>query len=245
MKLFQVLDMVREHVGRDKLGDDALRYCVERGLRAIETHANFYWMERSKYFEVNEGQQVYSIASDLYIDDYKDTEMILVSDRTADDPEWHEVVGPETIATTKGNFAEGDEGQPAFWSLNEEDEDPSFYLWPPLPDQPYRGFWAGWCWTTLPESTTSEAHEVLRRWPDALIYMATAEGVAITTKDLEAKSFWERQFINPVDQTVLTEYKKIKLYQEQRRSPKRHRGVSTNANTTLSNKLAQKEKLWF
>lgn len=245
MKLYEVRDVVREHVGRDKVTDPVLDWCLGRALRQIEQRDDFYWMQASKLFEVVEGQQAYSIRDDIFADDYKSANLVLVSDRTADDPSWHEVSGPESIATTKANFSEADEGCPAFWTLREEGDDPTILFWPPVPDQPYRGELHYYAWTALPTSATSDEHEVLRRWPEALIYLATAQGVLVATKDMEASMFWEMQFINPANQTVSTEYKKIKLYQEQRHTAKRFRNPTSSGATTLASKRAQRQKEWF
>lgn len=244
MKLYQVLDQVRENVGRDKLSEPALRYAIERGLRRIEQQDNFYWMAASKLFPIYDGQQDYSIKDDLDIEDYKDANYLLASDRTATDPDWFEVVGPEPIASSKLNFAEGDEGAPAFWSLKEEG-DPTILLWPPNPEQDFRGELHYFKWTTLPEATTSENHEVLRRWPDALIFTATAEGILLATKDIEQAQFWELRFYNPANPQVSTEYKKIKLYEAQRKQAKRFRNEASSGSTTMTNKLRQAQKIWF
>jgi len=249
MKLFEVKDVVRDQVGRDKLSETMFDWCLQRGLREIEKRGNFYWMEASKLFELDNDRetQIYSIGDDLNISDYKDAQEpgILVSDRTATAPEWNEVVGPEQEVQVKGNFTETDSGQPAFWSLREENDDPSIVLWPPALDRDYRAQLFYYKWTTLPTDVNSTAHEVLRRWPEALIYMATEQGVLLTTKDAEQSQFWQLQFINPANPSMVTEYQKIKLYQEQRKQRKGTSTSPTSGASTLDNKLAIHQQRWF
>ncbi len=247
MKLFEVRDQVRENVGRDKLNEGVLDYCIKKGLAEIEKADNFYWMEASKLFELDNDriEQVYSIGDDLNITDYKDAQILLISDRTATDPEWHEVTGPEMESQVKGNFTEASSGQPGFWSLRDENDASNIVLWPPVLDKDYRAKLFYYRWTALPVDANSTAHEVLRRWHDALIYVATAEGILISTKDVEQANFWSARFRNVADEKVNTEYKKIKLYQEQRKARKGTSTSPTNGVATLSNRLAIHQQRWF
>lgn len=244
MKKFEVADIVREHVGRDKLSEPMLEWCLGRGLREIEKRDNFYWMEAEKVFDILDGQQEYSFTEDLLINDFKEAELMLVSDRTADDPCWEEISGPEPFHSTKINFTEGSEGKPAFWTLQESVDEPTIVLWPPLPDQDYRAQLIYWRWTSLPESSRSDSHEVLRRWPEALIYLACEQGVMVTTKDPDQAMYWRSLFIN-IDPKVNTEYKRIKDYQQSRHSRQRFRTSPSNGNTTMTQRLNDRQRMWY
>lgn len=245
MKLYEVKDVVREHVGRDRVNEVILDFCLQRGLRELEKRENWYWMEASQVFDIHEDQQEYSIANDLQIDDYKDADLLLVSDRSQTNPAWCEVVGPEMISSTKSNFAETDSATPAFWSLREENDDPTIILWPPNPDQDYRGDFHYFHWTALPADSKSSNHEVLRRWPEALIYLATEQAILVATKDVEQATFWRLQFDNPADQHMGSELKKMKLYQQERRTRKRFNSSSSNAGTTLGSQARISQGGWF
>jgi len=85
---------------------------------------------------------------------------------------------------------------------------------------------------------------VLRRWPEALIYLAAEQGFMIAKKDMEMAQFWRLQFDNP-NQLINTEYKRIKIYQQERRNHKRFRDNTSNATSTNSDKLLTKQKAWF
>lgn len=231
-------------MGRDRISEPVLKWCLDRGLREIEKRDNFYWMEASQTFDILDSQQEYSLTDDLLITDFKEAEIMLVSDRTETDPIWTEVVGPEPIANTKSNFSETADGKPNFWTLNEDNDDPTIMFWPPVPDQDYRGQLIYYKWTNLPDSSTSEAHEVLKRWPEALIYLAMEQAIMVSTKDMEAASYWRSMFVN-INPVVNTEYKRIKLYQESRHSAQRFRNSATNGTTTLSAKLNSAQKQWF
>jgi len=247
MKLYEVRDVVREHVGRDKLSDPMLDWCVRRGLREIEKHGNFYWMETNKIFEIIDGQQEY-VLSDFGMQDFKASEVLLATDRTETDPKPFEIVGPEMIQDTKPNFTETEEGQPAFFTIREDGDtthdQPSILLYPPLPDQNYRAQWFYFRWTELPIDARSDSHEVLRRWPEALIYLATEQAMIVSTKDLEAGVFWKSLFINP-NPIVNSEYKRIKQYHEQRHQRQRIDGRPSSGTTTLPARSAAGQKGWF
>lgn len=237
MKLSEVRDVVREHVGRDKLSDPQLDWCVQRGLRELEKQANFYWMETSVLFAIAEDQQEYTL-EDIGVEDFKASEILLVSDRTQTDPTWEECVGPEMLVDTKVNFSEGASGKPAFFTFREDSEDgEAILLWPPLPDQDYRAQWFFYRWTTLPASAVSDSHEVLRRWPEALIFLATEQGVITATKDIEAGQFWRAQFER--------EHHRLSLYQEKRHQRQRFRPSSAQSSTTLTDRLRQQQKSWM
>lgn len=244
MKLYECLDIIREQIGRDRISDPLLKWCLDRGLREIEKRDNFYWMEAKQTFDILEDQQEYSIAEDLLINDFKESEIMFGSDRTAEDPQWFEISGPDTKADTKPNFAEGDRGIPGFFTLQEDDDNPSILLWPPKPQQDYRGEWHYFRWTALPTAANSESHEVLRRWPESLIYLACEQAVMVTTKDPEQAMYWRSLFIN-IDPKVNTEYKRIKDYQQSRKSRKRFNSSASNNNTTLTNRLRGQQGAWF
>lgn len=237
MKLSEAKDVVREHVGRDKLSDPQLDWCMQRGLREIEKAENFYWMETHQQFHIIEDQQEYTL-EDIGVVDYKESEIMLVSDRTADDPDWSEVIGPEMLEDTKPNFSEASTGKPAFFTMREEGDDPSILFWPPLPEQDFLAQWYYYKWTSLPTAATSDSHEVLRRWPEALIYLATEQGILTSTKDVESAGFWRSQFTQ-------AEWPRMKLYQQKRHSRQRFRTSSSQGATALTDRLRQQQKAWF
>lgn len=243
MKKYEVADIVRDHVGRDRISDPVLDWCLNRGLREIEKRDNFYWMGASKVWDILDGQQEYSLADDLLINDFKEAELMMSSDRTQDSPTWKEISGPEPIHNCKINFAEDDTGTPGFWSLQEDNDNPTIILWP-IPDQDYRAQLVYWSWTTLPQAANSESHEVLRRWPESLIYLATEQAVMVSTKDPEQAMYWRSLFVN-IDPVVNTEYKRIKMYHDSRTERQRFRASPSNGSTTLTNVLRNRQRQWY
>jgi hypothetical protein len=243
MRLFEVRDVVKENCGRDKLSEPQLEWCLARGLREIEKRDNFYWMEAKQTFDIMEDVQTYSITDDLLIPDFKEAVILFGSDRTADDPGWFEISGPDMLQDTKVNFTEGDTGQPGFWTLQEDNDNPSIVLWQ-VPDQDYRGELHYYRWTELPASSTSSAHEVLKHWPEALIYLACEHAVMVSTKDPEQAMYWRSLFVN-MDPKVNTEYKRIKDYQRERKTRKRFNSSPSNGLTTLTNRSNSQAKVWF
>jgi len=246
MKLFEVLDVVRENVGRDKISDPQLRWAVERGLRELEKRDNWYWMEASTVFEGLEDRtdQVYSIRDDLLIEDWKDNSMLLISNRSDTQPSWSEVVGPEPLLS-RANFAESDSSCPGFYSILEENDDPSIVLWPTVLDADYRLHLYYYRWTSLPTDVKSSDHEVLRRWPEALIYLATEQGILAATKDEEAATFWRLRFDNPQNQAMRGELKTMQLYQIERKTRKRFGTSPSNGATTMGGAARELGRNWF
>lgn len=228
MKYYEVRDIVRENVGRDKAAQHQLDWSLQQGLREIEKEGNFYWMRAVKTFSLVVNQQGYSITtstdSGLNIPNYKDARILLVSDQTLDNPDWGEVFGPVDIEEASLEFADTDTGQPIIWSLDEAvatktqtdpltaASSPSILVWPNLPDKTYSMRLHYFQWTSLPSDTTSQAHEVLLRWPEALIYLATEVLLTSLTKDPQYGAVWRQKFANRED----GELRKIRRYDKDR-----------------------------
>ncbi len=215
MKLAQVKDIVRENVGRDKASAHLLDWSLDVGLREIEKTGNYYWMRAVKTWSAIVNQQAYSITTatsgGLNIPNYKDTRILLVSDQTLSNPDWDEVFGPIDMEDIGLQFADTDTGMPVAWSLDESTttatlEDPataatspSILLYPPEPDKTYSLRLHYFQWTSLPTSTPSAAHEVLLRWPEALIYLATEALLTSITKDPQFAAVWRQKVMNKQD----------------------------------------------
>ena len=220
MELYKVRDMVREHVGgADALSELALTYCIERGLREIEKSGNWYWMEAIKTWSLTVNQGEYSIytstTNGLLLPNWKDSRILLVQDATLTHPFWDEVEGPKTAEDYVPRYATDDTGMPKFFYVDESTTDATLNLLPPDPDKTYSMKWYIYNWTTLPTDVTAETHEVLKRWPEALIYLAVEQGMILKTKDLQSGAFWRSLYKNPNRQTD-DEYKKIQRYHNER-----------------------------
>lgn len=228
MKLAEVKDIVRENVGRDKASPHLLDWGLAEGLREIEKTGNYYWMRAVKTWSAVIDQQPYSITTSgnggLNIPNYKDTRIMLTSDQTLSNPDWDEVFGPIDMEDIGLQFADTDTGMPVAWALDEatstgtlEDPataatSPSILLYPPKPDKTYSMRLHYYQWTSLPTATTSSAHEVLLRWPESLIYLATEALLTSITKDPQFATVWRQKFIDRKD----GELQKIVRYNRQR-----------------------------
>lgn len=202
MELYKVRDVVREHIGgADAVSEASLTWAIERALREIEASGNWYWMEEVKSFSMVVDQQDYSVytatSGGLNIPNYKSPRILFISDQTLDNPDWDEVYGPENIEEVKLEFADTDDGMPVVWTLKETNTDATLQVWPPNPDKTYSLELHHYQWTSLPTDVTAETHEVLKRWPEALIYLAVEQGLILKTKDLQAGAFWRKLFRDP------------------------------------------------
>ena len=228
MNLAQVKDIVRENVGRDKASPHMLDWALDEGLREIEKTGNYYWMRAVKTWSAVVDQQAYSLttssSSGLNIPKYKDARIMLTSDQTLSNPDWDEVFGPIDMEDIGLQFADTDEGMPVAWTLDEatstgtlEDPNtaataPSILLYPPKPDKTYSMRLHYFQWTSLPTATTSSAHEILLRWPEALIFTATSHLLTSITKDPQYGTYWMQKFTDKRE----GELQKIVRYNRQR-----------------------------
>ena len=231
MKLYEVRDIVRENVGRDKLAKHMLDYALDQGLRRIEKAANFYWMRAVKTWSCVVNQQAYSIttstSSGLNLPNFKDERILLVSDQTLTNPDWDEVFGPEDMEDLGLEFADTDTGMPVVHAISEStttgtlsdlagSTSDQILLYPPLPDKTYSMRLHYFQWTSLPTDVTTETHEVLKRWPEALIYAATGEGILAAMKDPQLATYWFNRFDNPTNRMDPGELTKMKRYNQER-----------------------------
>lgn len=256
MKLYEVRDIVREQVGRDRLSDPVINWCVERGLRELEKSENWYWEEATKAFSLIIGQQDYSIytsaSGGLNIPNYKDSRILFVSDQTQQNPSWEEVWGPETIEEVKLAFADTDEGMPCVWTQKETGGgvaiavDSTMQIWPPNPDKTYSMELHYFQWTSLPTDVTTDTHEVLLRWPEALIYLATEQAMIVATKDLAAGAFWHSLYRNPDPRKKDGEYYKLLRYNAGRQHATRMElRPRKSGNSERRGKWRRNRELWL
>jgi len=256
LKLYEVRDIVREQVGRDRLSDPIINWSVERGLRELEKSENWYWEEAVKPFSLIIDQGDYSIytatSGGLNIPAYKDSRILFVSDQTQQNPSWDEVWGPETIEEVKLAFADTDEGMPCVWTQKETGGGPAItvdstmQIWPPNPDKTYSMELHYFQWTTLPTDITTDTHEVLLRWPEALIYLATEQAMIVATKDLNAGAFWRSLYRNPDPRKKDGEYYKLLRYNATRQHATREAIRPRNSgNSERRGKWRRNREIWI
>ncbi len=231
MKLFEVRDIVRENVGRDKISEHLLQYSLSQGLRNIEKTGDYWWMRGTKTWNVIINQQAYNLTTSasggLNLPNWKKNRVLLTQDGTLTNPDWDEVFGPIDIEEAGLEFADTDNGMPVIYSVDEStitatEEDPSattpaqLLVWPNNPDKTYNMRLHYYQWTSLPASTSSEAHEVLKRFPEALIFSATEVGIVTMTKDPTLGVYWHQKLDNPGNHHDPGEMTKIRRLNNER-----------------------------
>lgn len=227
MEYYKVRDVVREHIGgADAISEASLTWACERALREIEKTGNFYWMEAKKNWSIVVNQQAYSVytstSGGLNIPNFKDPRVLLVSDQTLSNPDWDEVYGPENIEDVHLEFADTSTGMPVVYTAEEGNTDITLNIWPPLPDKTYSMRLFYYQWTSLPTDLSAATHEVLARWPEALIYLAVEQGLIMKTKQLDAGQAWRRLFDDPAQPRANTELNKIKRFNQDRQKSTRN-----------------------
>lgn len=207
MKLYEVRDIVRESIGRDKAAPHFFDWSVEQGLREIEKQDNWYWQEAiASGTSLVVDRQVYSVTAatsgsitsptssasgGFSITAYKDMRQVLAQDSSLSAPIWDEVYGPRLQEMLEQEYASTDTGFPEQYSLMENSTgrlDVAF--WPPKPDKTYAMRLYHYVWTSLPTDPTVDTHEVLQRWPELLIYLATAVGLESLYNDPQRGQTW-------------------------------------------------------
>ena len=246
MKRYQVEDVIRENVGRDKITPHMMDWIMGAGLRTIENTGNYYWMQAGRTWTVKTGQQDYEITTKvntaLNLPNWKDTRIIYSSVQGETNQQWIEVIGPKDIEDMKSYYGAEDTGQPRFYSFSESlASGPTLSVWPPSPDANYDMTIYHYEWTSLPADSTSEAHEVLKRWPEALIYTATSTAYSAILKDDGGAAVWMSKFDNPRSPRDKTELTKIRRYNLDRQNSSRieftpHMGAATPGRWNLRNR---------
>lgn len=194
MELYKVRDIVREEVGRDRLSDPMLDWCIEQGLREMEKVDNWYWMQATpKTGSLTASQQSYlltgSTSNGFNLPDWKANKFVSVTTGTA----LSEVRGPvnEDISTL---FTTTATGLPLYYSLQNVSTPTATIVFWPNPDTTYAYSLAHYQWTALPTDITTDTHEVLKRWPEALIALATEQAILQATKDAQAAGVFGERF---------------------------------------------------
>ena len=207
MKKSEVQDVVRELVGRENLKDHMMTFAMDSGLREIEKRINAWWMRRRIDFTATDGNQFYLIRSaasgGLNIPNYKDIVMLLSKSTT--DTLWERVLITE-FDVAEQIYATDSTGEPQMAVIDND----RITLFPPDPDATWNMRMYYWQYTNLPTDDTSDDHEVLRFWPETLIYAATMHLTQYITKDV--------QMAAPYSGLFEAEFKKLDRYNKDRQS---------------------------
>ena len=209
MNIGQVKDIVRDNIGRRDLPTHTLDFILGSGRREIEKSHNFYWMRASKTFNLVIDQASYSITTSasggLNLPNFKDVRVLFEKDPSFS--RWSEVLIND-FNQVHPLYPTDDVGEPEAAVIDNE----TLYVFPPLPDKAYNMNLYHWEWTENPDGNT-ESDEVTERWPELLIYAATAFGLQYLTHNLEIALPWQ--------QLMQNELVKAKRYSDDRMTAER------------------------
>jgi len=201
----EVQDVVRDFVGRDNIKPNLMTFAVDSGLREIEKRINAWWMRRNIEFNATDGNQFYLIRSaasgGLNLPNYKDVMMLLSKSTT--DTLWERVLVTE-FDIAEQVYATDSTGEPQMAVIDND----RITLFPPDPNDTWNMKMYYWQFTSLPTDETSDDHEVLRFWPEALIYAATMHLTQYLTKDV--------QMAAPYSGLFEAEFRKLDRYNKDR-----------------------------
>jgi hypothetical protein len=183
----RIKDVVRTGIGREDLHPDLLSFFLDSGLRMIEKKGNFYWMRDEVDFSLTIDDQDYTIsASPVSISAYKDTHVMLA--KAPSDVVYYEVPWAEKEQLDQV-YSSDDSGWPEAYYV---DQDDVLYFYP-KPDVAYNIRMVPFVWTNLPTSNLVETHEILKRFPEALIYASIAFGLEWLTHNPEQIAPWTQK----------------------------------------------------
>lgn len=188
MLLGEAKDMVRAGIGHDDISTDMLNFFLASGRRQIEKQGNFYWMESSTTFNLTINQGDYTVASSpISVTTLKDIHILMAKD--PDDTVYYEV--PWGVREQLDRvYGSTDEGAPEVYTMSGTD---IISLFPENPDQAYNMKLIYYGWTSNPASNLSD-DELLKRFPEALIYSSIAYGLNWLTHNTEVAQPWDLQF---------------------------------------------------
>lgn len=184
-------DIVREHFGRLGFTTPMVIQALAGGRRAIEQHANFWWMRADpKTFNLTINQNEYlikvSTSNGLNVPLFKDIAALYW--KVSTDTQWEIVdIGKKTKHELDLEYATDEEGTPEQATI----DNVTLAIYPPEPQVAYNMKMYYWNWTANPQLNSS-TDDILSFFPDALIYAANAWGYEMQLKDFQGASYWKQ-----------------------------------------------------
>ena len=184
-------------------------FILASGRRDIEKIHNFYWMRATKSFNLVIDQASYSITTSpsggLNLPNFKDIRVLFEKDPAFS--RWTEVeIKDFNQAEPLYPTDDTDEPEAAVIDNN------TLFVFPPKPDKAYNMRLYHWEWTTNPAANTG-TDDITDRWPELLIYSATAAGLQYLTHNQEISVPWQ--------QLAQQELVRVKRYSDDRISAER------------------------
>lgn len=189
MVLSDVKEVVRTNIGKRDIEPHVLDYIIASGRREIEKENNWYYMRRALEFNLTVDIQAYEMGENLAINEanFKDMRMLMYRNPT----------GNRFFEVPSGDrnqldllYTTDQSSRPQRYTIDDEGGTLKLLVYPAQPDQAYVMRMLYYVWTENPTSDTG-TDELIRRWPELLIFSASAQGFHITTKEEELAKPWE------------------------------------------------------
>lgn len=209
MKIFEIKDRVRAHIGTYDLPNWQLDQYVDGGRREVEKLVNGHWMRKRKNFVTVASQQTHGITaagvSDLNLPNFKDARILFV--KPTDGTRWAEVDLDMDFEEAEQLYETDEKGEPEVGVIDDE----TLYFFP-IPDKVYDCRLFHYEFTSNPTQTGTE-DALIKRFPEALIYASDMFGAREFLKDFAKAAAWEEQLRGEIN--------KIDLYNKARAWPTR------------------------
>lgn len=187
MKLFNIKDIVREHIGRLGLPSEILVLALDGGRREVEKNGNWWWARSTKSWNTTIDTASYPITTStgvaLNLPKFKDIRAIKT--KVSTDKRWAPVeVGQMTLEDTEETYATDEKGTPEVAVV----DNVTLILFP-IPDKAFNMKMWHWEWTSNPTLNT-DTDDLIDRFPEALIYGALIWVYEIYLKDIQGATYW-------------------------------------------------------
>ena len=206
MKLGEAKDLVRYFIGKQDLPDHVMTFFMDGGRREVEKRHNLYWMRNKLDFSLVVDQVSYSITSSgsggLNLPNFKDVRIMLTKLSTFTSYSYPPVEFFD-FEKTDTLYATDDTGETEMAVIDNE----TLFVFPPKPDKTYDVRFYYWEWIGNPSGNTLD-DELLKRFPEVLLYAATYFGVLSLTKDNTLAAPW----LNMMNEEMV----KLKRYSDDR-----------------------------
>ena len=179
----QFKDLLQETLGNVELSLEMTNFLLDSGRREIEKRINGYWMTVTTDFLLTAGLSEYPITSGtIGRSAFKDIWFLAFREQGISkwDPLPHrgyEVLNSKYSSSEKGPLKEA-----------AVDNITMFFF--PTPDKPYQVRMHAFEWQTNPTDNVGTSDELMDRFPEAMLFGATAVGTQLLTKNSQLAKPW-------------------------------------------------------
>ncbi len=181
--LGQFKDLLQETLGNVELSLEMTNFLLDSGRREVEKRVNGYWMTQTTDFLLTAGLSEYLITSGT-INRANFKEVFFLAFREQGNSKW--IPLPHRAYEVLNSKYNSSEAGP----LKEAAIDNITMFFFPQPDKPYQVRMHAFEWQDNPTDNVGTSDELMDRYPEAMLYAATAVGTQLLTKNSSLAKPW-------------------------------------------------------